>query len=993
MVTIAALAAMGDDDRLEIHLRLGIESGLTRAQIAEAMTHLGFLRRLGQGDEGDHCGREDARRVARKRVSMNGLITRACMVSSGLVALMAGLTAAPQQPVRDGMIVMPSCTPAAGEGRPWLNKSYTPECRAKFVVQSLGSVDDKLTALMGPATPPGGAGRGGAAQGDGLGGAPAGGAGRGSGQSPDWMTERGLTRGGGSDGPAGIRAAYGATAFPTPLSVAASFDRTTAERYGDLMGEEFYAYGFTSVLGPAMDAARVWNFGRVTESFGEDPFLSGRIASAEVARIQAHHVTTMLKHYTVYNQEQGRTGDHPTRLRPAVNAQLSERALREIYLPPFKAAVEAGPGANVMCSFPRINGVYACENPHTLGILKNEWGFKGAVSPDFPDAQRSIVAAVAAGLDSGTFRTNGVNDPQSDAGSDFYGGEDLRKAVADGKISAARVDDLLMRRLVPFFAVGAFDSPAKRVADDVSTAERRAALVDVIAAGAVLLKNANRVLPLTSVRSVAIIGAQAGAAPQVVESGSANVSPTHIAPVLPAVLARAGTTTRVTYAQGTLGLEPLPIAPAWLFRTPAGEGGFQVEYFANPNFDYSQPAVRRGLDPVVNVNTMPTNLRNLPPNRLWTARWTGMFTPVQSGVQHFTVFGTGSARLSVGGKLVGEFHNAEFANHIYANLDMEAAQPKEVRVEWTPRTSLHDDTGERAGTLIGPCIRLGWSGPNRLIGEAAAAAKGADVAVVFAGMKVGEGMDRQSLALDADQDALIDAVAAANPRTVVVLQTGGAVKMPWLDKVAAVLQMWLPGDSIGPATAKLLFGDLEPGGRLPITFPRDETQGPARQARQYPGTLDAVGAVDTAYYDEGIFIGCRYWDQYKQSPLFPFGHGLSYTTFDIKGVAVRPAAGGGATVSATVTNTGSRAGVEVVQVYLGFPEAAASAPRQLKGFEKVTLKPGESRTIQIGLDADAFKYWDEQRNGWVKAAGDYTVMVGRSSRDIVQQVNLPAPRD
>jgi beta-glucosidase len=396
-----------------------------------------------------------------------------------------------------------------------------------------------------------------------------------------------------------------------------------------------------------------------------------------------------------------------------------------------------------------------------------------------------------------------------------------------------------------------------------------------------------------------------------------------------------------------------------------------VEYFANPNFDDSQPPFRRGLAPVVNVNAMPTTMPDLPPNRLWTQRWTGMFTPMQSGVQHFTVFGTGSVRFYVGGRLIGAFYNAEFANHIYANLDMEAAQPTEVRVEWTPRTSSHEDAGDRAGTTIGPCVKLGWSGPNRLIDEAAAAAKGSDVAVVFAGMKVGEGMDRQSLALDNDQDALIEAVAAANPRTIVVLQTGGAVTMPWLDKVAAVLQMWLPGDSIGPATAKLLFGDLEPGGRLPITFPRDERQGPARQARQYPGTQDATGAVDTADYDEGIFIGYRYWDQFNQSPLFPFGHGLGYTTFEIEDVAVQRAAGGGATVSATVTNTGSRAGAEIVQVYLGFPKAAGSAPKQLKGFEKVRLEPGKSRTVHIALDADAFDYWDEQRNGWTKAAGDY----------------------
>jgi beta-glucosidase len=249
-------------------------------------------------------------------------------------------------------------------------------------------------------------------------------------------------------------------------------------------------------------------------------------------------------------------------------------------------------------------------------------------------------------------------------------------------------------------------------------------------------------------------------------------------------------------------------------------------------------------------------------------------------------------------------------------------------------------------------------------------------------------MDRLSLALPNDQDVLIEAVARANPRTIVVLNIGGPVAMPWLDKVAGVLQMWLPGDAYGPAAARLLFGDVDPGGRLPITFPKDEAQGPTQTESEYPGTLSEKGALADVHFDEGIFIGYRYWDQYKQEPLFPFGYGLSYTSFEMKGLGVHANEDGSALVDVSVKNTGARAGSEVVQVYVGFPASVGEPPRQLKGFQKVYLEPGEETKVQIRLDSDAFKYWNEQTHAWTFASGDFGIMVGRSSRDIVYTVNL-----
>jgi beta-glucosidase len=368
-----------------------------------------------------------------------------------------------------------------------------------------------------------------------------------------------------------------------------------------------------------------------------------------------------------------------------------------------------------------------------------------------------------------------------------------------------------------------------------------------------------------------------------------------------------------------------------------------------------------------------------------------MFTPAQTGVQKFTLYGSGSAKLFIGDKLAGEYLRADFTDTVFANVPMTAGQAVPIRVEFTPRVSFGAAARDQFGLKLGVYTALGWAAPDDLIARAVEAAKQADVAIVFAGHQVGEGMDRMSLALPNDQDALIEAVAKANPHTIVVLNTGGAVTMPWLDLVAGVMEMWLPGDAYGSAAAKLLFGDAEPGGRLPVTFPKDETQGPATKESEYPGTLSADGSVDTTHFDEGIFIGYRYWDQYNQEPLFPFGYGLSYTTFTMKGLGAKVNSGGGATVDVSVKNTGKRAGAEIVEVYLGFPKAAGEPPRQLKGMEKVLLRPGEEKTVHVAVDADAFQYWDEARDAWTTAAGPYQVMVGRSSRDIIYTTDVSVP--
>jgi beta-glucosidase len=291
------------------------------------------------------------------------------------------------------------------------------------------------------------------------------------------------------------------------------------------------------------------------------------------------------------------------------------------------------------------------------------------------------------------------------------------------------------------------------------------------------------------------------------------------------------------------------------------------------------------------------------------------------------------------------------------------------------------------GVTLGAKMHLGWSEPDTRIADAVALARKSDVAVVFAADNYGEGADRVTLSLPGDLDRLIAAVAAANPRTIVVLNTAGPVSMPWVKQVGAILQLWYPGDALGPAATRLLFGDASPGGRLPITFPRDETQGPVTRVRNYPGLTAADGSLDKAYFDEGLLTGYRWFDAKNQVPLFPFGYGLSYSNIEISNVKLTADAAQPG-VTATLRNRGTRNDSEVLQVYLGFPSNAGEPPKRLAAFTKVALAPGASQDVRIALPESAFEIWDDTAERWMTPAGQYTVMVGRSSRDLVFKAAL-----
>ncbi len=588
--------------------------------------------------------------------------------------------------------------------------------------------------------------------------------------------------------------------------------------------------------------------------------------------------------------------------------------------------------------------------------------------------------AFRAGLDSGT--TSPVVAPGTSASTGRFAGEpSLREAVAQGSIPPSRVADLVRRRLVPGFRIGTFDHPATAVREDPSTPEARALAVEIAESGAVLLKN-DGVLPLSpAVQRIAVIGPQSGADAVVTEQGSPYVEPRHLVTAIDGLRARAPRGTTIVHAPGGPSLKALPAPPVGLLTAPDGQPGWLAEYYASPDIALpGAPFVAR-VEAELDTNGAP-NVDGLPADKAWAVRWRARFTARANGVHRFTLEGSGSAELLVDGKLVDAFTNADFGARLYAQVQLAAGASVPIEVRYSPRVTLGDTQRTQFATILGTVLRLGYAPPDDRRAQAVAAARAADVAVVVVGHTVGEGWDRRSLELPADQDALIDAVAAANPHTVVVLVTGGPVAMPWLERVAGVLQLWLPGDAFGTALARLLYGDADPGGRLPVTFPADETQGPGTTQATYPGTPTENGALDTVHFDEELAIGYRFYDRHGQRPLFPFGYGLSYARFAIESAAARAQPGGGAEVRVRVGNTATRAGTEVVQVYVGFPPATGEPPRQLKGMAKLTLAPGATREVVIPLAARAFQIWDAAVERWVTPPGPFTIAVGHSSREL-----------
>ncbi len=763
-----------------------------------------------------------------------------------------------------------------------------------------------------------------------------------------------------TDGGNGVRVADDATAFPVCLSLAAAFDEQLAYRFGSAVGQETRTAGHNVLLGPALDIARTPLGGRQPEAFGEDPYLTGALGAAYVRGAQ-RNVVAMVKHFVVNNFETGRTGSGapPSDRGPAVDISVSRRALEEIYFPPFRRALlDAGAGS-VMGSYNQVNGCYACQNPELLGILKDRWGWAGFVAPDFMLAVRDPLAAARAGLD-----LPGLGDAEGRTPEDF----------TSGRIGPDRLDDVVTRMVSTMVTHDLVDRPA--TVPGPPAPEHLELAAETAVAGSVMLVNSAGALPLgEDVRSLAVIG-PAGLDSICVMGGSPAVKlhPHRVVTPLAGIRQRAGNAVRVEHAQGSWGDIPLPAIPPDLLSapqvpgTPAGPGVL-AEYVDGPAGTPGKRVTR--VEPGIEATEPPAGF-----GPQWRAAWTTVLTPTQDGHPRFSLAVAGQSSLYLDGALVaaGAREAIRFIDGpsyaLQAVVQLVAGQPLTIRVEY--------ETGPALAVAefgLRPEVRLGWQPPDSLIDEAAAMAAQCVAAVVIVNQASGEGMDRQSLELPGDQDRLITEVARKNPRTVVVLNTPGPVLMPWLDAVAAILQVWYPGEQFGTALARVLFGDEDPGGRLPVTFPADAGQGSVQALEQYPG----VGGVAT--YTEDILVGYRFFAANNQQPLFPFGHGLSYAWFGYESLELRRTGPSEIQVSFGIVNTSPRPGHEVAQLYLRCPEAAAEPPLQLKGFTRVHLGAGERRAVTFTLTSTDLAAWSDPA-GWTVHPGRYEVFIGSSSADV-----------
>jgi beta-glucosidase len=750
------------------------------------------------------------------------------------------------------------------------------------------------------------------------------------------------------DGPAGVgNGMTQVTQFPAPIAGAATWDVALLAEYGGALGEEHAGKGRNVVLAPTINILRTPKWGRAAESLGEDPFLTGKLGAAIIGGIQSRHVIATPKHFVANNQETLRLGDAPNFA--AIDVRVSERALREIYYPGFRAAVDAHAGA-VMCSYNQVNGIYACENPALDAVLRREWGFDGFVVSDWYFAHRSTVAAARAGLD--------VSMPGgADFGFPAFYGTPLRRAIESGSVPEKRIDALVEDVLRPVFRLGLVEKPIHGNADaNVRSADHQRLSLKIASQGAVLLKN-DGVLPLAQhTGSLTVIGDDAGVHVQTTEKYGGFVNDPHfvVRAPLEAIRERAHGLIKVEYAPGTLGTGPLPTVPSNVLK------GLTATWFGAANFNKS---------PLLTTSDTSVDLRTPPPGLppVWSVRWEGRLIPPRTGRYRFSLSGGGDSALYINDRAVVRTLKQGFTSVTHGNIQLLANRPVSVRIDYS-----------MAPTISTPTLQWGWQIPDELISQAVAAAKRADTVVVFASDRVSEGGDRSDLELPGDQDQLIAAVAAANPRTVVVLHTVGPVLMPWLSKVAAVIEAWYPGEEAGESIAATLFGDTDPSGKLPMTFPASEAQGPDAKSNQFPG----VGGI--VHYSEDLLVGYRYFDSKLQTPLFPFGFGLSYTTFDIGDLKIERVADR-FTIEGTIRNSGRLEGAEVVQLYLGYPKDTGEPPWQLKGFERIALMSGESRSFRFVINRSDLAIWDEGQGRWRIPSGTFEIGVGGSSRDLVRR--------
>jgi beta-glucosidase len=760
-----------------------------------------------------------------------------------------------------------------------------------------------------------------------------------------------------SDGPVGLRNYGASTALAGGIALAATWDLDLIHRAGIVLGDDARARGVHFLLGPGVNIYRAPMNGRNFEYFGEDTFLASQTAVAYINGVQSRGVCATIKHFVGNNSEYDRHN---------VDSIIDERTLREIYLPSFEAAVKEAHVCSVMDSYNFTNGEHMSQNGYLNNdVVKKEWGFKGIIMSDWTSTYDGVAAV------------NGGLDLEMPFGK-FMNRATLLPAVKAGKVSEATIDDHVRRILRIALQMSWLERDQTQLSIPRYNLDGRAVSLDAARASIVLLKNEGDLLPLdkTRIKTIAVVGPDAYPAVPV-GGGSAAVRPFNAVSYLEG-LANYSAKIKVLYDPGIPSLSEMAQQTHFLTESSRGVAGLKVELFAST--DLSGVPNVKGRDEDVNYSD-----ENPLPASFNSGRWTGYYVAAKSAPYHVFVQSMGEqggVRLYLDEHLIvddWQRHTA-LVNDVSLNL---TPGPHKVRLE-----------AYRTDSWNSPHLRLGIVAATSLVNsEARAIASSADAVVVAVGFdrySESEGSDR-SFQLPTGQDELIEAMLAANKKVIVVVNAGGAVDMTaWVNRTPALLQAWYPGQEGGTALAQILFGDFSPSGKLPVSFDRRLEDNPT-YPNYYPNDGDK-----RVKYNEGIFVGYRYHDKTGVKPLFPFGFGLSYTIFKFADLAVTPSSTTGdqpVTVSFNVTNTGNREGAEVAELYVSDHHANVPRPvKELKGFAKVNLKPGETQKISITLDRRALSYYDSEARQWKASPGEFGVMVGTSAAEIVLQGALSLTR-
>jgi beta-glucosidase len=750
-----------------------------------------------------------------------------------------------------------------------------------------------------------------------------------------------------SDGPIGVRGRHWvggepSIALPSPTALAATWDPELARRAGQLLGQEARRKGVHVLLAPTVNLHRSPLGGRHFEAYSEDPLLTGEIGAAYVAGVQDQGVGTTVKHFVANDFETERF---------TASVEAAERTLRELYLAPFETIVRRAQPWGVMSAYNAVNGVTMTEHAALqLGVLKDEWGFDGAVVSDWT-AARSTVATANGGLD---IVMPAARSPWGDR---------LAAAARNGSVPMDVIDEHVRRMLRLAARTGALAGAPESVppADRPGPIDGEALARSVAISSFVLAANTGAALPLdtSAISSVALIGALAKDA-RVLGGGSARVYPAHVVSPLDGLTGALPDSVKLTYAVGADPRTRLEAAaaPLWTglrarFRDASGALLHETALASGAGSWMELPA---GVDPPA----------------VATVQISGVLTADSDGAHQLGIRGVGRFTLRAGDDTlfdgVTQADSDDFAELFLKPPELQV--PLQLGAGGSAEVSLTQHFSHGDARFVSFALGYGrpQHGEDDLLAEAEAVAAASDVAIVVVGTTdevESEGFDRSTLALPGRQDDLVRRVAAVNDATIVVVNAGSPVELPWADEVAAVLLVWFPGQEAGHALADVLLGSAEPGGRLPTTWPVLQADCPV---------LDTTPTDGVVRYDEGVFIGYRAWERSGPTPRYPFGHGLGYTTWDYQSLMVA-----GRQVTVTVRNTGSRAGREVIQVYARPRRADEARPaRWLAGFAGLTAEPGQSATVTLELPERAFEVWD---GGWRTVPGEYVIEAAHSLTD------------